>query len=107
VDVIEVEGAGSRLRWDGRTVTIERISGIAKSVFGQRTTTVPVERISAVELVAPTLLKSGHIRFAVAGSQGSAQHTPVNRDEHAFLFSRRQAKEVGELAAAVRQALSQ
>lgn len=106
MDQFDIETSGSRIRFDGKLVIIDRVSGTAKSVFGQRSTSLSVDRISGVELVAATRFRSGHIRFAVPGGQGSAAPTPVNRDEHAVLFSRGQAKEFEALADAVRAALS-
>lgn len=103
---IDLQAGGSRIRFDGRVVTIDRESGIARSVFGQRSTALPLDRISAVELVAATRLHSGHIRFAVPGAQGASTPTAVNRDEHAVQFSRGQAKEFTALAEAIRGALS-
>lgn len=106
MDEIDIETSGSRVRFDGKLVTIDRVSGTAKSVFGARSTSLSVDRISGVELVAATRFRSGHIRFAVPGAQGSAAPTAPNRDEHAVLFGRAQGKEFALLADAVRAALS-
>jgi hypothetical protein len=51
-------------------------------------------------------MRAGHIRFAVPGSQAAAARTAANRDEHAVLFSKSQAKEFEVLAAAVRAVIS-
>lgn len=104
--MVDAEAAGSRLVYDGATVTIERLGGIARSVFGQSVVTLPVGQIAGVEWREPSWARSGHIRFAVPGSQAAAGKTPVNRDEHAVLFGRKQAKAFAAVRDAVRAALT-
>lgn len=101
---MDAEAGGSRLAFDGQAVTIERTGRMARSVFGETSVTIPVERISSVEWKEPGRFSSGHIRFAVAGSQAGATPTPVNRDPNALLFTRREAKAFAVIRDAVRAA---
>lgn len=105
--MIHVESVGGSVDFDGTTVTIRRTSRIAKSVFGNTETVIPIGRIGAVEWKPARWSGAGHIRFAVPGSQAAAEATPVNRDVNAVLFGRREQPAFEKLRDLVRDALSQ
>lgn len=102
---MDAEAIGTRLSYNNGVITIERLSGITKSVFGAGTTTIPIGQVNAVEWREPSWRGAGHIRFAVAGSQAAATPTPVNRDCNAVLFSKKQRKEFLALRDAIQAAL--
>jgi hypothetical protein len=103
---VSAEENGSRATFDGRTVLIERYSGVAKRLFGERSVSIPVEQIGSVEWKTPGRLSVGHIRFAVAGSPAGALPVRPGRDTHAVTFSRKHVKDFEVLRDAVRQALA-
>jgi hypothetical protein len=102
---VEAEAIGTRLSYEGGVITIERLSGISKSVFGAGATSIPVGQVNSVEWREPNWRGAGYIRFAVAGSQSAATPTPVNRDRNAVLFSKKQRKEFLALRDAIQTAL--
>jgi hypothetical protein len=104
--VIQVESVGGRVTFDGQTITIERVSRMARSVVGDRTTTIPIAHVSAVEWKPPKWSGAGHIRFAVAGSQAAAAPTPPNRDPNAVLFSKRDRAAFEKLRDTIQAAIS-
>jgi hypothetical protein len=104
---MEATSVGGTVHFDGKSVTIRREGRLAVSVFGRGEHTIPVGRISSVDWKPATLFSSGHLRFAVPGSQASAEATPVNRDENAVLFSRKDQPAFEKLRDLVRDALSQ
>lgn len=103
---MDAEAIGTRLSFDGHTITIERISGISKTVYGETTLTIPIEQINSVEWKQPTWAGAGHIRFAIAGSQASATKTAPNRDQNTVLFGKRQRKAFETIRYAVQAAIS-
>ena len=104
--MIEVEAIGGHIHFDGRIITIRRTSRIARSVFGDTQTIIPVGHIGAVEWSEPHWYRAGHIRFAVAGTQTSATPTPVNRDLNACLFGKKERDAFEKLRLAVQDAIS-
>lgn len=103
---MDVQALGTHVAFDGQTVTIQRVSGIAKAVFGESSVTIPVRQITAIDWRAPKWHRAGHIRFAVPGTQASAFKTPVNRDPNAVLFGKKQRKDFEALRAAIEAAVS-
>lgn len=104
--MITVESIGGKVTFDGQTITIERTGRLARSVFANTTTTIPIGQVNAVEWKPPTWSSAGHIRFAVAGSQAAAAPTPVNRDENAALFGKRDRAAFEKLRDTIQAAIS-
>lgn len=106
--MIEIECVSGTVTFDGRTVTIHRSSSrIARSVFGKTEHAIPVAQISAVQWQPASRFKAGHLRFVVPGSQAAALPTPVNRDENAILFGRREQPNFEKLRDLIKDALTQ
>lgn len=104
--MIEVSSLGGDVRFDGETITIRRSSRMVRSTLGDAEMTIPLRRVTGVEWKSASLWHSGHIRFAVPGSQASALPTPVNRDRNAVLFSRKEQAAFEKLRQAVQEAIS-
>jgi hypothetical protein len=104
--VIEASAMGTTVEFDGSTVTIRRISGIAVTIFDRTAVSIPIAQIGAIEWKAPSWKGAGHLRLVVAGSQASATPTAPNRDVNAVLFSRKQAAAFEKLRDTIQAAIS-
>ncbi|MFE4857382.1 DUF4429 domain-containing protein [Streptomyces sp. NPDC056670] len=106
--MIEVESVSGTVTFDGNAVTIHRGSSrIARSVFGNVTHTLLLSQITAVQWRPASRFKAGHLLFVVPGSRAGALPTPVNRNENAVLFGRREEPAFEKLRDLVKDALTQ
>ena len=91
--MIEVAEGTTTVSFDGEVITISRRPRAGMSLIGAGDTVIPLQSVQSIDFKQAGRLSMGHLRFSVAGSQGAAEGTPVNRDAHAVAFTRKHASQ--------------
>lgn len=95
--MIEVSEGTTTVTFDESVITIRRRPRPGMSLIGEGDTVIPLRSVQSIDFKQAGRLSMGHLRFSVAGSQGAAEATPVNRDPHAVAFTRKHAAEFEKL----------
>lgn len=108
--MMQVKGYNGTVTLDGNVITIDRTRFAARVLIGSGSKTIPVEHITAVQLVPAKFGFRGFIQFTVGGGierRATLGHrtTDAAQDENSVMFNRHQQLAFQELRAAIEQVM--
>ncbi|MCX4608730.1 DUF4429 domain-containing protein [Streptomyces mirabilis] len=110
--VIEVQGKGGQIQFDGQYVTITRKGFMARSIVGKGEKRLHISQIASVQWKPAGAIVEGFIQFGLPGgverrSKAGTQTQTARGDENSVLFTKKQMPAFEELRKALDVAIAQ
>ncbi|MFE4991442.1 DUF4429 domain-containing protein [Streptomyces mirabilis] len=110
--MIEVQGKGGQIQFDGQYVTITRKGFMARSIVGKGEKRLHISQIASVQWKPAGAIVEGFIQFGLPGgverrSQFGSQTQSARGDENSVLFTKKQMPAFEELRKALDAAIAQ
>lgn len=110
--MIEVQGKGGQIQFDGQYVTITRKGFLARSIVGKGEKRLHISQIASIQWKPAGAVVEGFIQFGVPGgverrSQFGNQTQSARGDENSVLFTKKQMPAFEELRKALDAAIAQ
>ncbi|QHA04614.1 DUF4429 domain-containing protein [Streptomyces broussonetiae] len=110
--MIEVQGKGGQIQFDGQYVTITRKGFLARSIVGKGEKRLHISQIASIQWKPAGAIVEGFIQFGVNGgverrSQFGSQTQSARGDENSVLFTKKQMPAFEELRKALDAAIAQ
>jgi len=108
--MITAKGYNGTVRFDNGMVTLDRTGFAARVLIGSGSKAIPVDRITAVQLVPAKLGFRGFIQFTIGGGierRATFGHrtTDAAKDENSVMFNRHQQFEFVAMKMAIEAAM--
>lgn len=109
--MIQADGHGGQVQFDGQYVTITRSGFLARATHGKGEKRLHISQISAVQWKPAGAMVNGFIQFTVPGGNeargGFGQQTmSAAKDENSVIFTRKQQPQFDQLRYAIDQAVA-
>lgn len=108
--MIEAQGRGGQVAFDGQFVTISRKGMLGRMTSGKGDKRIPVTSITAVQWKPAGAMVNGYIQFTIPGgnevrSRAGRQTSDAMHDENSVVFTKQQQAGFEALRAAVETAI--
>ncbi|MEE4598236.1 DUF4429 domain-containing protein [Streptomyces sp. DSM 41524] len=110
--MLNVDGYGGQIQFDGLYVTITRKGFLARATRGKGEKRLHISQITAVQWKPAGWAVNGYIQFTIPGgnevrSRAGRQTTDAAKDENSVVFTKGQQPEFEKLRAAIDEAIAQ
>lgn len=110
--MIEVQGKGGQIQFDGQYVTITRKGFLARSIVGKGEKRLHISQIASVQWKPAGAIVEGFIQFGIPGgverrSKAGNQTQQARGDENSVLFTKKQMPAFEELRKVLDAAIAQ
>lgn len=108
--MIEAQGRGGQVAFDGQFVTISRKGMLGRMTSGKGDKRIPVTSITAVQWKSAGAMVNGYIQFTIPGgnevrSRAGRQTSDAMHDENSVVFTKQQQSDFEALRTAVETAI--